>query len=132
MTSDVSSARGVLHLYRELWQQIEGHRRSFIAALLLLCSAQLVSLAVPYLSGRALNVLQLRGWQGLAEAGIWLALVMLVQASTWMLHGPGRILERNVAMLVRRRMSMQLLERLCSLPLSWHEAHHSAALAHRV
>jgi ABC-type multidrug transport system fused ATPase/permease subunit len=132
MEPDTSSTRGVLHLYKELWSLIGGHRARFVGALVLLSCAQLVNLAVPYLSSRALNVLQMRGWSGLSDAGIWLILMMGVQASSWLLHGPGRLLERNVAMLVRRRMSGQLVARLCSLPLSWHESHHSAALAHRV
>jgi ABC-type multidrug transport system fused ATPase/permease subunit len=109
-----------------------GSRRSFLGAVALLCGAQLVILVVPYISSRALNALQLRGWAGLPEAGLWLLGVLLAVASSWLLHGPGRVLERNVALLVRRRMSAMLLERLCSLPLSWHESHHSGAVTHRV
>lgn len=124
--------RGVLSLYRELWRIIDGARGTFLAAMLLLTSAQLISLAVPYFSARALNVLQLTGWAGMREAGGWLCAVVLVQACSWLMHGPGRILERNVALRVRRRLSTLLIERLCTLPLSWHESHHSAALAHRV
>jgi ABC-type multidrug transport system fused ATPase/permease subunit len=132
MQPDSSPVRGQLYLYAELWRLIRGSRGTFLGAVLLLSGAQIVSLAVPYLSGRAFNVLQLSGWAGLSEAGMWLLLVVLVQASSWLLHGPGRLLERNVAMQVRRRMSTLLVERLCSLPLSWHESHHSAAIAHRV
>jgi ABC-type multidrug transport system fused ATPase/permease subunit len=42
------------------------------------------------------------------------------------------VLERNVALTVRQRIAMTLTERLSLLPLSWHEANHSAATAHRV
>jgi ABC-type multidrug transport system fused ATPase/permease subunit len=132
MTSASPPARGTFYLYRELWRLIRGSRGAFVGALLLLTGAQLVSLAVPYLSARALNVLQLTGWSGMGQAGVWLCLVVLVQAVSWLLHGPGRILERNVALLVRERMSTALIERMCELPLSWHESHHSAALTHRV
>ena len=38
----------------------------------------------------------------------------------------------NVALRVRRKLSLSLLQQLFSLPLSWHEAHHSGATAHRV
>jgi len=122
----------VLYLYRELWSLIRGSRRNFLAAVLLLVAAQLILLSVPYISARGLNVLQLKGWAGMHEAGAWVLLILLLAASSWLLHGPARILERNVALLVRRRMSAMLIERLCSLPLSWHESHHSGALTHRV
>jgi len=123
---------GVLHLYRELWRFAAGQRLTLLGAFGLLIAAQVLLLGVPYLSGRALNVLQLQGVDGLRQAGFWLLLILAVTAFSWLLHGPGRMLERNVALLVRRRLSTELLERLTLLPLAWHEAHHSGATSHRV
>ncbi|HEY0341540.1 MAG TPA: ABC transporter ATP-binding protein, partial [Steroidobacteraceae bacterium] len=122
----------VLRLYRDLWLQMRGERRVFVGAVVLLTLAQVVLLSVPYISGRALNALQLHGTAGLRAAGLWLSLVLLVACGSWLLHGPGRILERRAALLIRRRMSTELVERLFQLPLGWHEAHHSGATAHRV
>jgi ATP-binding cassette, subfamily B, bacterial len=123
---------GVLYLYKELWRQADGHRRALLASMGLLVGAQCALLSVPYVAGRALNSLQTSGAQGLRDAGLWLALVVAVTAGSWLLHGPGRILERNVALAVRRRISNALVDRLLKLPLSWHEANHSAATAHRL
>ena len=122
----------VLHLYRDLWQLLRGERHIFVCAVLLLVAAQTVLLAVPVISGRALNALQLHGRDGLREAGFWLSSVLLVALSSWALHGPARILERRAALTIRRRMSAALIERLFSLPLSWHAANHSGATAHRI
>ena len=122
----------ILTLYRDVWHQLQGQRHIFAAAVCLLISAQLVLLSVPYVSGRALNALQLHGTAGFREAGVWLATVLVVAGCSWLLHGPGRILERRSALLIRQRMSASLMERLFSLPLSWHEANHSGATAHRV
>jgi ABC-type multidrug transport system fused ATPase/permease subunit len=122
----------VLHLYRDLWQLLRGERHIFVAAVLLLVAAQTVLLAVPVISGRALNALQLHGRDGLREAGFWLSTVLLVALSSWVLHGPARILERRAALTVRRRMSAALTEQLFSLPLAWHCANHSGATAHRI
>lgn len=123
---------GVLYLYRELWSLIRGARGVFVGAGLLLISAQVVLLAVPYISARAINSMQLKGGAGISEAGFWLLLVLAVAACSWVLHGPARVLERNVAFLARRRLTALLIERLTALPLSWHETHHSGALTHRV
>lgn len=103
-----------------------------LVAMALLISAQSVLLAVPYLAGRAIDALQLHGAAGLSTAGMWLILVVAVTAGSWVLHGPGRILERNVALAVRWRISSELVQKLFTLPLAWHEANHSAAVAHRV
>jgi ABC-type multidrug transport system fused ATPase/permease subunit len=123
---------GILYLYKELWAQSAGQRRVLVLAMLLLIGAQCVLLAIPYLAGHAINALQLQGAAGMGDAGMWLLLVVLVTAGSWVLHGPGRILERNVALTVRRRISSGLVDKLFSLPLGWHEANHSAATAHRV
>jgi ABC-type bacteriocin/lantibiotic exporter with double-glycine peptidase domain len=69
---------------------------------------------------------------GLRQAGLFLSCVLLLAVGSWLLHGPGRVLERNVAMRVRRQISRSLLERLLVLPLSWHERNQSGATAHRV
>jgi ATP-binding cassette, subfamily B, bacterial len=122
----------VVNLYRDLWQLLRGERRIFVGAVVLLIGAQVILLAVPYISGRALNALQQHGTAGLRQAGLWLSLVLLVACGSWILHGPGRVLERRVALTLRRRMSTMLLGRLFELPLSWHESHHSGATAHRV
>jgi ATP-binding cassette, subfamily B, bacterial len=127
-----AEGRGLFYLYKELWAQSYGERRVLVTAMLLLIAAQAVLLAIPYLAGHAINALQLQGAAGMVEAGKWLLLVVLVTAGSWVVHGPGRILERNVALTVRRRISAGLVAKLFSLPLTWHEANHSAATAHRV
>jgi ABC-type protease/lipase transport system fused ATPase/permease subunit len=57
-------AGGLRRLYRDLWRQAEGRRAMLAAALDLLRGSQLLRLGVPYLSGRAMNALQLRGLGG--------------------------------------------------------------------
>jgi ABC-type multidrug transport system fused ATPase/permease subunit len=131
-TSGTSDKGGALFLYKELWRLAEGSRVKLLAAMALLVGAQCILLAVPFLAGKAMNALQTLGSEGTKEAGLWLALVLGATAVSWLLHGPGRLLERNVSLTVRRRIATALTERLLTLPLSWHEANHSGATAHRV
>ena len=63
---------------------------------------------------------------------VWLAIYPTITALSWLLHGPGRILERNVALAVRQKLSTDLMERLFSAPLVWHEAQHGVETGHRV
>ncbi|WP_129642827.1 ATP-binding cassette domain-containing protein [Peristeroidobacter agariperforans] len=123
---------GILYLYKHLWEQSQGRRKHLVGAVVLLLTAQCILLSVPYFAGRAINVLQANGASGIGQAGVWLALVVVATALSWVFHGPGRLLERNVALEIRRRVSGGLLQRLLSLPLSWHEASHSGVTAHRL
>ena len=90
------SAPGVWSLYRELWRFAEGRRVQLVSSFALLIASQLAKLAVPALAGTALNTIQSQGIAGAGRAGVLLALVFGVTALSWLLHGPGRILERNV------------------------------------
>ncbi|MBM0108768.1 ABC transporter ATP-binding protein [Steroidobacter sp. S1-65] len=123
---------GVFYLYQHLWAQSQGRRRQLLGAVVLLLTAQCVLLIVPYFAGRAINTLQADGAAGLGSAGLWLSLVVVATAISWLFHGPGRLLERNVALEIRRRISGGLFDRLLSLPLSWHEANHSGVTTHRL
>ena len=131
-TSATGNTSGVRFLYKELWTQAQGSRLQLLAAMALLVGAQCILLAVPFLAGKAINALQTLGANGLKEAGVWLGLVLGATICSWMLHGPGRIIERNVSLQVRRRVATALTDRILALPLSWHEQNHSGATAHRV
>ena len=134
-TSTSSSANpqlGIGFLYRELWRFADGRRSTLMWAVLLLIGSQGFKLAVPALAGTALNTLQAQGLAGLSQAAQMVALVFLATLASWLMHGPGRILERNVALVVRQRVSTDLMERLYAAPLAWHETQHGVETAHRV
>ena len=123
---------GIGFLYRELWRFAAGRRSMLMWAVLLLIGSQGFKLAVPALAGTALNTLQAQGLAGLSQAAQMVALVFLATLASWLMHGPGRILERNVALVVRQRVSTDLMERLYAAPLAWHETQHGVETAHRV
>lgn len=125
-------ALGIGRLYRELWRFAEGHRLQLLGAFALLIGSQLSKLAVPALAGTAINTMQAQGIAGAGKAGTLLALVFGATAVSWLLHGPGRILERNVALAVRQKLSTDLMERLFAAPLVWHETRHGVETGHRV
>jgi ATP-binding cassette, subfamily B, bacterial len=110
-----ADSNGILYLCKELWAQSGGQRKVLVGAMALLVAAQCVLLAVPCVAGHAINALQTQGAAGLSDAGLWLLLVVAVTAGSWVLHGPGRILERNVALMVRSRISGGLVAKLFSL-----------------
>ncbi|MBL8439073.1 MAG: ABC transporter ATP-binding protein [Zoogloeaceae bacterium] len=119
-------------LYAALWHHAAGVRHLILGAFAMLLASQLFKLAVPWLAGQAIDAIQGGGLEGVGTAGKWLALVFAATVASWALHGPGRILERNVALKVRERLSGLLVERLFAAPLAWHQRHHSGETLHRV
>ncbi|MBI4060563.1 MAG: ABC transporter ATP-binding protein, partial [Elusimicrobia bacterium] len=122
----------MFRLYREMWRHGEGKRRALVLMMALLLGAHLVRLVGPFLAGRALDTLQTQGLNGLGAAAVWLALMFGCTPASWVLHGSGRVLERNTALHVRSSVLEGLLRRILVLPLSWHETQHSGATARRV
>ncbi|VVD63266.1 ATP-binding cassette domain-containing protein [Pandoraea soli] len=116
-------------LYRALWRHAHGARLHLLGAAGLLSAAQLLRLTMPWLAAQAINALQ----QGdMTTAGRWIVYLVGVYLVSWLLHGPGRILERNVGVRVRVRLADQLYARIATAPLAWRDGRHSGELQHRV
>jgi ABC-type multidrug transport system fused ATPase/permease subunit len=122
----------VRELYRALWRFAAGKRHLLFISTTLLTLAEVTRLAIPWLAGQAINTIQREGAAGLPRAGMLMAAVFGVSVAAWCLHGPGRFVERSVAVRVRETLSDTLFRRLVALPLAWHETHHSGETLHRV
>jgi ABC-type multidrug transport system fused ATPase/permease subunit len=120
------------HLYRHLWRFAKGARLRLLGAATLLVSSQLLKLVIPYLAGQAINTIQAGGQRMLADAGFYIGSLFAVFAGSWLLHGPGRIIERSVGVHVRTHVADALYGRAVRLPLAWHNRHHSGEVLHRV
>lgn len=119
-------------LYRGIWRYAEGARAAMLGSMVLLMGSQGVRLAVPWFAAQAIDALQKGGPASLTRALAWVGAVMAASIVSWMLHGPGRVLERRVGMRVRETLSDELYTRLTGAPLSWHERHHSNDMQQRV
>lgn len=116
-------------LYRALWLHALGARAQMLGAAALLSGAQLLRLTMPWLAAQAINALQ----QGdMATAGRWILYLVGIYLLSWLLHGPGRVLERNVGVRVRVRLADALYARIAAAPLAWRDGRHSGELQHRV
>ncbi|WPB58973.1 ABC transporter ATP-binding protein [Xylophilus sp. GOD-11R] len=116
-------------LYRALWRHAEGARGQLLGAAGLLSAAQLSRLTMPWLAAQAINALQ---GGDMVTSGRWIAALIGIYLASWFLHGPGRVLERNVGVRVRVRLADQLYGRIAAAPLAWRDGRHSGELQHRV
>jgi ABC-type multidrug transport system fused ATPase/permease subunit len=126
---NTNPGNAIRELYEALWHFAAGARGQLLGATALLASSQLIRLTLPYLAGQAINALQRNEF---GAAGRWIATLASVYVGAWALHGPGRILERNVGVKVREAVADRLYARIAAAPLVWHDRHHSGELQHRV
>ncbi len=123
---------GTKEIYSELWRLSAGKRGVIFVALALLLAGQIVKLFVPYLAAQAINLIQVAGPNYLRDAGFYLVAVFGAFTLSWALHGPGRVLERKLAIHIRQNLADELTAKLMQLPLAWHEDNHSGEITHRV
>lgn len=116
---------GLLRIYRGLWRYSYGARRMLLLALTLLALSEIVKLAMPWLFGKAIDTVQRSGWAGIDHAVLLTAGVLGCLLASWLLHGPGRILERNVSIRVRAAYVGEMNARVLDAPLGWHRARNS-------
>src|SRR5207253_10044796 len=119
-------------LYETLWRHAEGRRGKVVLFVVLLVTAQLVRLTIPWFFGEAVNALQTRGMEGITRARNDLLLMLAAVGVAWTMHGPARILERFTALVVRERFADSLHAKARALPVRWHEQHHSGDTLHRM
>ena len=131
-SSSPAPASTIAQLYASLWRHAHGARLRLLSAAALLIGSQLVKLLAPWAAARAIDTLQQGGGGALPQAGLWVAAIVAVSLCAWALHGPGRVIERNVGIRVRQQVAQALHARLAHAPMTWHERHHSGELQQRV
>ncbi len=132
MSSGSSLFQGVSSIYRGLWQYARGFRGMFLLAMGILTLAQIITLFIPMFSGFAINILQNEGLESVDEAAKYIAIVIGCVILNWCLHGPGRVLERNVALHIRTNFLRDMVDKVLRAPLSWHRRHHAVESAQRI
>src|ERR1700704_404048 len=129
---DSPQTGSVANLYATLWRHAEGRRGKVVLFVVLLVMAQVVRLTIPWFFGEAVNALQARGMEGIAQARNDLLFMLAAVGIAWTMHGPGRIVERFTALVVRERFADALHAKALALPVRWHEQHHSGETLHRI
>jgi ABC-type multidrug transport system fused ATPase/permease subunit len=84
------------------------------------------------MAAQAINSLQNGGTDSVGGAALWVIAILAVYVAAWLLHGPGRVLERNVGVRVRQGVADALYAKLTRAPLAWHERQHSGEIQNRV
>ncbi len=72
-----------------------------------------------------LAVAALQQGEGFATVAGWILLIPIVNTLSWLLHGPLRLVERQMAFEISEEYRTELFRGVMHLPLRWHHDHHS-------
>ena len=123
---------GVKYIYRGLWVYSTGARRALVMGIAMMAACQIIHLFVPYLIGQSINALEDYQSEGFGRAGAYLGLGVTALLAGLALHFPGRLLERNAALQVRKNYLDQMFSRLLTARLDWHGENPSSETAQRL
>lgn len=124
----------IITLIKTGWAYAGNRRHLIVIYLVMFALAQAIALAEPYVIGKLLNCLQtsLTGPNAAAarehtlhQVYGYLGIMFLVQIGFWAFHGPGRLIERNVAYHIKADYKSHMFRMVTELPLQWHREHHS-------
>jgi ABC-type multidrug transport system fused ATPase/permease subunit len=85
---------------------------------LILGIAQIFLSLSPYAFGKAIGALQNLAFGTKSQVIFWL--LVGVVFVFWLFQGPGRAIERSVALKIQHKFRLNFYDQLINLPLKWH------------
>lgn len=119
-------------MLRTAWKYARNERPRYVFIYSLFLCSNLMYALEPVVWGWLVGVLQQQGVDALRMAGWYAAAYLAIRVGDWAFHGPARILERELAFNLSRNFLDDLYHKVLSLPVKWHQNHHSGSTINRV
>jgi ATP-binding cassette, subfamily B, bacterial len=126
--------RAFIALASALWRYSAGRRWQVVLYVLMSVTANIIWLFEPYVVGKILNGVQLAATveSPMEMIIFYLVLLMLLNAGSWMFHGPARVIERQNAFQARIAFKAYLYSVVTALPMEWQKNNHSGRTINRI
>lgn len=121
-----------LSLLRAVWHYGLPWRGTIVGYYIAYIVGRFTRNLAPYAFGRAIDILQRFQPSLLSEIMYWLVIGVAVIFIFWLLHGPARVVERNIALKIQQAFELNFYQSLTKLPLKWHQQHHSGDMTTRL
>lgn len=121
-----------ISLLQNSWRYAQGAHGKFVLIYFLFLCANIIFAFVPILYGSFINDLQNSATRSASFVWIYVASYLGLQLLQWLFHGPGRILEREMAFDISRNFLDDSYHKLLLLPVQWHNQNHTAATVNRL
>lgn len=121
------SQEPTVFLAKKMWRFADGMRHYIVLYVAMMILSNLVVLAAPLIFGAVISEIQQNGVTevNLGRLSFLLSLLFLQTLGFWLLHGPGRVIERVVAFWTEINYRRYLLGGVLGLGLTWHGDHDS-------
>ncbi len=129
-----SVMRAFFTLLSASWRYAKGRRFWLVVYMLMFLAANVLLLVEPWAIGKLLNAVQNVATTP-DPAGTMLyyfLLMVLIPVGFWILHGPARTFENNIAFHAQTKFRNHLFAIVTSLPIQWHKDHHSGQTINKI
>lgn len=114
-------------LLRTAWKYARHEKRRFILIYSMFVIANIIVAMNPLFYGWFVTQLQKHGAAVLDTAWIYAVGYLALRLLEWMMHGPARVMEQQLAFNVSRNFQEDLYNSILHLPAQWHQENHSGA-----
>jgi ABC-type multidrug transport system fused ATPase/permease subunit len=121
-----------LSLLRTAWSYAAHQRKKFVLIYSMFVVANIIVAMNPLFYGWFINELQKNGATVLTTGWVYVGGFLLLRLTEWMLHGPARVMERQLAFHVSKNFLDELYHQVLHLPVKWHQENHSGSTISRL
>jgi len=121
-----------LSMLRTAWTYARQERKKYILIYAMFIVANFISALGPIWLGWFVNKIQHNTQRVWHYTLLYVAGYFCIRFFDWSLHGPARIMERNLAFTLSRNFLQEKYHQVLHLPAKWHQDHHSGATINRI
>ncbi|HEX6223117.1 MAG TPA: ABC transporter ATP-binding protein [Chryseolinea sp.] len=114
------------------WKYARHEKKRFVVVYGMFVLATTIVAINPLFYGWFVNELQVKGAEVLKTGWIYVAGFLGLRLLEWCFHGPGRVLERQLAFTLSSNFMEEVYHKILHLPAKWHQDHHSGSTINKL
>lgn len=121
-----------LSLLATAWKYARKEKKRFILVYAMFVVATIIVAINPLFYGWFINELQLQGADVLKTGWIYIGGFLGLRVLEWCFHGPGRVMERQLAFTLSSNFIEEVYHKILHLPVKWHQDNHSGSTINKL
>lgn len=121
-----------LSLLATAWKYARKEKKQFVLVYAMFIMATIIVAINPLFYGWFINELQVQGTDVLRTGWLYIGGFLGLRLLEWCFHGPGRVLERNLAFKLSSNFMEEVYYKILHLPVKWHQDNHSGSTINKL
>jgi ATP-binding cassette subfamily B protein len=114
------------------WKYARLEKKRFVLIYAMFIGATIVVAINPLFYGWFVNELQFQGTDILKTGWVYIAGFLGLRLLEWSFHGPGRVMERQLAFTLSSNFMDEVYHKILHLPVKWHQDNHSGSTINKL